>query len=139
MGLYVRVSSQEFMQSQSRALIKILWEASHSCESSQVSKCTVKNVMEQVIAFALAQLGYQKLRKEQANVLNAFVGSRDIFAALPTGYDKSMCFTLLLLIGRTACPAVLDNLQRSLPSLMLLPQQRHTVQASTVSASTWFL
>ena len=61
MGLYVCVSPHEFVQSQSRALITILREASHSCESGQASKCAVKNVMEQAIAFALAQLGYQKL------------------------------------------------------------------------------
>ena len=47
-------------------------------------------------------------------------------AALP---HKCLCFALLPLIGRTANPAALDNLWCSLPSLMLLPQQRHTVQA----------
>ena len=123
MGLYVHVSGQEFVRSQSRAPITIFWKASHSCESGQVSKCAVENVMEQAIVFALAQLGYQKLRKEQAKVLNAFVGSRDIFAALPTGYGKTLCFALLPLIGRTACPTALDNLQHSLLSLTLLPHQ----------------
>ena len=136
MGL--RVSPQEFVRGQSRALITILWEASHSCESGQVRKCAVENVMEQTIAFALAQLGYQKLQKEQAKVLNAFVGGRDVFAALPTGYAKFLCFALLPLIGRTVCPAVLDNLWCSLLSLMLFPWQRQTVQASIVSVSTWF-
>ena len=57
--------------------------------------------------FALAQLGYQKL---QAKVLNAFVGGRDVFVALPTGYGKSLCFALLPHIGRTAWPTALDNL-----------------------------
>ena len=73
--------------------------------------------------FALAQLGYQKLRKEQVKVLNAFVGGRDVFSALPIGYGKSLCFTLLPLIGGMACPAALDNLRRSLLSLTLLQQQ----------------
>ena len=56
---------------------------------------------------------YQKLQKEHAKVLNAFVGGGNIFAALPTGYGKSFCFTLLLLISRMACAAALDNLQCS--------------------------
>ena len=88
--------------------------------------------------FALAQLGYRKLQKEQAKVLNAFVSGREVFAALPTGYSKSLCFTLLPLIGRTAFPTALENLQRSLLSLTLLLQQLHTMQASIVSTSTWF-
>ena len=56
-----------------------------------------------------------------------------VFAALPTGYGKFLCFALLQVIGRTAWPAALDNLRRSLLSLTQLPQQRHSMLASIVS------
>ena len=39
------------------------------------------------------KLGYKKLRHEQEKVLRAFVGGRDVFAALPTG--NFLCFALL--------------------------------------------
>ena len=86
--------------------------------------------MEQAIAFPLAQLGYQKLRKEQPKVLNAFVGGRDSFAALPTGYGKSLCFALFPHIGRTAWSAALDNLRRFLTVTDAAATYTHAVQAS---------
>ena len=46
---------------QSRVLIIIVREVSHSCDSGQVSKCAVENVMELAIAFPLSQLRYQTL------------------------------------------------------------------------------
>ena len=47
----------------------------------------------------LDRLGYEKLKEEQEKVLIAFLGGRDIFAALPIGYGKSLCFALLPLIA----------------------------------------
>ena len=41
-------------------------------------------------------LGFETLWKEQDRVLRAFVAGRVVFSALPTGYGKSLCFTLLL-------------------------------------------
>ena len=41
------------------------------------------------------KLGYAHLKPEQVAVFNAFVGGRDVFAALPTGYGKSVCFAIL--------------------------------------------
>ena len=49
-----------------------------------------KATMEEAFVFALDSLGYEKVREEQEKVLRAFVGGRDIFAALPTGYGKSI-------------------------------------------------
>ena len=47
-----------------------------------------KTRMEEAFAFALAKLGYDKLREEKEKVLRAIVGGSDVFAALPTGYGK---------------------------------------------------
>ena len=54
-----------------------------------------KATIEEAFVFALDSLGYEKVREEQKKVLRAFVGGRDVFTALPTGYGKSLCFALL--------------------------------------------
>ena len=59
--------------------------------------------VDEALAFALGKLGYEELRPEQDKVLRAFVSGRDVFAALPTGYGKSLCFALL--------PCVFDRLR----------------------------
>ena len=48
-------------------------------------------------------LGYDSLKDEQIAALCAFVGGRDVFVSLPTGYGKSLCYMLL--------PLVFDNLR----------------------------
>ena len=42
-------------------------------------------------AFAVSQLGWEKLKELQLKVITAFVASQDVFAVLPTGYGKSLC------------------------------------------------
>ena len=51
--------------------------------------------LEEALNSAARELGYERLRKEQKGVVEAFVGGHDVFAALPTGYGKSLCFALL--------------------------------------------
>ena len=46
--------------------------------------------IDEAFEFALDRLGYKKLKQEK--VLRAFVSGNDVFAALPTGYGKSLCF-----------------------------------------------
>ena len=70
----------------------------------QLSNGPEKVTMEEAFVFALDRLGYKKLREEQEKVLRAFVGGRDVFAALLTGYGKSSCFALL--------PHVFDHLKQ---------------------------
>ena len=36
-----------------------------------------------------------RLKVEQVAVVEAFIGGQDVFAALPTGYGKSLCFAVL--------------------------------------------
>ena len=79
----------------------------------QLSNGPEKATMEEGFVFALDRLGYEKLREEQEKVLRAFVGGRDVFAALPTGYAKSLCFTLL--------PHVLDHLKQRSGSIVFSP------------------
>ena len=54
----------------------------------QLSNGPEKATMEEAFVFALDRSGYEKLREEQEKILRAFVGGRDVFAALPTGYGN---------------------------------------------------
>ena len=40
--------------------------------------------------FAAQELGYNSLEEHQTKVVLAVAGGRDVFAALPTGYGKSL-------------------------------------------------
>ena len=40
-------------------------------------------------------MGYTALKKEQRLLISQFMSGRDIFAVLPTGYGKSLCFACL--------------------------------------------
>ena len=44
----------------------------------------------------MSQLGWEKLKELQLNVITAFVAGLGVFAVLPTGYGKSLCFACQL-------------------------------------------
>ena len=46
---------------------------------------------------AARELGYTDLKQEQLRVVEAFVGL-DVFAVLPTGYGKSLCYACLPIV-----------------------------------------
>ena len=50
------------------------------------------------IGLAAAKLGFVDLKREQREVVEAFIGGNDVFAALPTGSGKSLCFAVLPLV-----------------------------------------
>ena len=52
---------------------------------------------------AAADLEYSQLKPEQLRVIVAFVSGRDVFVSLPTGYGKSLCYSVL--------PGVFDRLK----------------------------
>ena len=41
---------------------------------------------------ACRKLGYDELKEEQLRVVSSVVRQRDVFAVLPTGFGKSLCF-----------------------------------------------
>ena len=43
-----------------------------------------------------SSLGYEQLKEEQYAVVRDLIGGKDVFAALPTGFGKSLCFACLL-------------------------------------------
>lgn len=55
--------------------------------------------------FAAKQLGYDKLKELQMEVIVSFVMGKDVFGILPTGYGKSLCYSSL--------PILFDHLDQS--------------------------
>ena len=62
---------------------------------------------------SIQKLGYLQLKPEQLKVIMEFVNGRDVFAVLPTGYGKTLCYACL--------PLVFDELfSRTTPSIFLV-------------------
>ena len=49
-------------------------------------------------SFADRQLEYDTLKSLQLKVIMSFLAEKDVFAILPTGYEKSLCYALLPLL-----------------------------------------
>ena len=45
--------------------------------------------------FVAASLGYAKLKEEQRSVIINFVSGNDVFAVMPTGYGKTVCYVII--------------------------------------------
>ena len=50
---------------------------------------------DSAIDMATGQLGYEMVKLEQKEVAKAFVKGNERFVSLPTGYVKSICYTVL--------------------------------------------
>jgi hypothetical protein len=85
------------------------WQCQHWI--SEIAEVNDGGSVKKAFDFALGKLGYEKLRLEQDKFLWTFVSGRDVFAALPTGYAKSLCFALL--------PVVFDRLRGKSSSIVI--------------------
>ena len=82
-----------------------------------------------------SELGYPSLKEKQLLVITEFLSGRDVFAALPTGYGKSLCYSCL--------PPVFDKLRQSQgsiaivvsPLLALMKDQVESLRRRGVSAA----
>ena len=68
--------------------------------------------VEDIITAAATNLGYPTVKEEQGQAITAFVSGKDVFVALPTGYEKSLCYALL--------PFVFDSLLGRPPSTFIV-------------------
>ena len=55
-------------------------------------------ILEAAVSAAAVRLGYSTLKDEQMKVMMAFLSGRDVFAVLPTGFCKSLCYGSLPLV-----------------------------------------
>lgn len=67
--------------------------------------------VKQAIRCSVHRLGYETLKPEQETVVREFLSGRDVFAALPTGYGKSMCYACL--------PYAFDNMRGKEGSIVI--------------------
>ncbi len=80
--------------------------------------CANSEVIVSSASFVAKQLGYDKLKDLQVEVILSFLTGKDVFAILPTGYGKSLCFAIL--------PLLLDHLFNfSLPSVVIVVTPPH--------------
>ena len=57
-------------------------------------------------SFSAGPIGYESLKSEQLQVMRSFVQGNDVFAVLPTGYGKSLCYARLpMVLGKLQAPA----------------------------------
>ena len=74
-----------------------------------------EEVAKSVITKCIQKLGYLQLKPEQLKVIMEFVNGRNVFAVLPTGYGKTLCYACLPLI------LIFDELaSRTTPSIIHL-------------------
>ena len=77
---------------------------------------------EKAITRIIQKLGYSQLKPEQLKVIMEFICGKDVFAVLPTGFGKTLCYACL--------PLVFDELTHGrAPSIILVvttpqPKQR---------------
>lgn len=66
--------------------------------SKQTSFKFDSKLVREAARLSVKDLGYEDLKHEQLRVVEEFVQGKDVFAVLPTGYGKSLCYGCLPLV-----------------------------------------
>ena len=88
--------------SQSDCPTHVLQPQSHACHMMQ-SKMAFNAKRRRVVDVdkgiheSIRRLGYENVKDHQTKVIESFVEGNDVFAVLPTGYGKSLCYFCLRL------------------------------------------
>ena len=91
--------------------------------------------LESTVVIAAEELGYQ-LREQQKLAVLEFLRGRDVFVSLPTGFGKSLCYTLL--------PPIFDKVRKVekksivlvvSPLTALMQDQVSTINSLGISAT----
>ena len=73
-----------------------------SCSPSSVGAV---EAVEAAIDYAVGLVGIKALKPFQRDAIRTFVGGRDVFVSLPTGFGKSLCYAFL----PTVCDAAKEH------------------------------
>ena len=72
-----------------------------------------EEMAEKAITRIIQKLGYSQLKPEQLKVIVEFICGKDVFAVMPTGFGKTLCYACL--------PLVFDELTHGrAPSIILV-------------------
>ena len=69
------------------------------------------SIVQRALKFSVDRLGYESLKPEQETIVREFLSGKDVFAALPTGYGKSLCYACL--------PFAFDNMRGKEGSIVI--------------------
>ena len=86
------------------------------------------NEMDIVSDSVARSLGYISLKPEQKAVIKDFVTGNDVFAVLPTGYGKSLCYVCL--------PGVFDKIFDSTTSIIAVVTPLTSIMKDQVNVYT---
>ena len=101
------------------------------------SVCSTSDSIKSIIQECALLLGYSSVKPEQEEAMKAFVKQqRDVFIAVPTGFGKSLCYSLLPLVfdriredGKSSIVIVVS------PSLALITDQVNAMSKRGLLAS----
>lgn len=88
--------------------------------------------IENAAAKAVQQLGYTAIKQDQLKVVIGVMQRRDVFAVLPTGFGKSLCFACL--------PSMFDQLlPLDEPAIVLVVTPLTAIMKDQVSKSSYHI
>jgi len=64
-----------------------------------------ESTVDSVTTSVFRELGYSAVKPEQQELINGQLQQSDLFAVLPTGFGKTMCFASLPLIHKNLNPS----------------------------------
>ena len=86
------------------------------------------NEMDLVSDCVARSLGYISLKSEQKAVIKDFIMGNDVFAVLPTGYGKSLCYVCL--------PGIFDKIFDSTTSIIAVVTPLLSIMKDQVNVHT---
>ena len=72
----------------------------------EVGMCEQDTRIEEVVLRAVQRLGFADLRPQQMVAIKTFMHGKDVFVSLPTGYGKSLIYSVFCHTRTTNCVAV---------------------------------
>ena len=85
---------------------------------------------------AIQRLGYSTMKPEQLQVVSGIVSGRDVFAVLPTGFGKSLCYTCPPTVFGLVLPVEGTSIVLAVAPLTAIMKDQVSVASRRVLAAT---